>query len=173
MKKITAHSQKGQTLIEVVVAIVVASFFLVSLTTLIIDIYQNLNNNQNDGQALQFSQEGMEYLRSQQSELFSVSGTNYCLNTLSLSSIVQPISCTSATTSTLKDALGIQYLRTFSIGIEGSGKCTQTVDTYQIYPVEVDTGWHDSKCAAANYFCHISRIATCLSNAMTLPIQGL
>ncbi len=190
--------QKGQTLIEMLLAIVVASFLLVALTAIILTTFTNINNNQNDSTALQFAQSGMEYMKSQaqQNPVFlsnlSNQGANFCLGSTSITESAQgptptpdtngninPLQqCSSGTIPPaylLVDSIGQLYLR--QVGITPNGSPCTSGGPYTNYLVEVSVGWHDNKCSPSspldsNYYCRITTLDTCISNTNALPTSG-
>ena len=190
--------QKGQTLIEMLLAIVVASFLLVALTAIILTTFTNINNNQNDSTALQFAQSGMEYMKSQaqQNPIFlsnlASKGANFCLGSTSTTEsahgptptpdsngITNPLQqCPSSSIPAsylLVDSIGQLYLR--QVNITAGGNPCVSGGVYTNYLVEVSVGWHDNKCSPSsssnsNYFCRITKLDTCISNTNALPTLG-
>lgn len=175
------NEQRGQTLVEMLLAIIIAAFLLVALTALILATFTNLNNNQNNSTALQFAQSGMEYIKNQEqlNPYFLNNSNNQgttCLGSISSSDQSGATDglqlCTSSSNPPylLQDSLGQQYLRQVTVTPNG-GSCTSSAP-YQNYLVDVSVGWHDNKCSLSNTFCRITKLDTCISNINAIPTNG-
>ncbi len=156
----------GQTLIEVLVALGTAVVIISAITVAVLSALSNSEFENNQSLATDYSQQGMEIVRSMRNNNYGdfkkLSGT-YCLAK----------SCTS-----LSDSQGA------SCGPKGVS-CGQNVDLF-VREVAIDTSennncvvngthftqatttvyWADSKCTSrTNLFCHKVAITGCLSDA--------
>ncbi len=190
--------QGGQTLIEMLLAIVVASFLLVAITSIILATFTNINNNQNGSTALQFAQTGMEYIKTQaqQNPTFLnnlvTQGANFCLGSTSttesthgptptpdsngsINPLQQCASNSIPSAYLLVDSIGQLYLR--QVNVTTGGNPCLSGSSYTNYLIEVTVGWHDNKCSSSSsssssYFCRLTKLDTCISNTDALPTAG-
>lgn len=147
---------KGQTLIEILVALGIIAVIVTALTAVVITSLGNTRYGKDQNLALQYAQEGLEVVRSIRDENYNVfaslSNGDYCL---SKNSRTLTTSCSSANVD--------NYLR--RVNIENSG-CAAGITR-----VKVMVSWQDSKCSASMPFCHDVDLATCLSAVN--PLSGL
>ena len=151
--------EKGQTLVEALIALGVA---IVIISATVISVISSLSSTQftkNQNQANHFAQEGMEIVRgirnSSWVSFLNLSSTYYCLST-------------SSATLTPRGAGGC----TQNIGIfvrevvieHSSPSCIGTSR------VTVNVSWSDSKCTdSSNTFCHKVTLISCFGNNNAVP----
>lgn len=170
MAQFLYNKYKGQTVLEVVVALGAGIVVLSALTMAVVTSLNNAAQSNSETQAGQFAEQGIEIMRGMRDNNYvsfsSLSGT-YCL----------AASCSAATT-----ALGTCGPRTTSCGTNVSNKFVREVQVEQntsaclvsnVTPapgskqtrVIVNVAWTDNKCKDANDpYCHVTSLDTCLSN---------
>lgn len=164
-------NQKGQTLLEILLAFSVS---ILVLSTVILGIITSLSNTQytkNQGLANSYAQEGMAIVRqirdSSWPDFYSKNG-DYCLpqNAVSLGD----------TNSDCKQAgkVGEIFVRSIKIEKNSSDYCSEGIPpTPTLTPatilsgsrVTVKVSWTDNKCPSSdNIYCHKVELITCFSN---------
>ena len=152
---------KGQTLIEVLVALGLIGVVATALAGLVVISMGGTRNSKNQNLATQYAQEGMEVIRQRRDNDYVafrgiVTGT-YCLDA---GSITLNPDCTTANIT----ANGNNFLRKVTIGQSAATRCAPDVAR-----VTVTVSWQDSKCSVANIFCHTSKMESCLSSVNPVP----
>lgn len=151
-------NQKGQTLIELLVAL---SILVIVITTVAVSLTTSLNNAQasrTSTLATKYAQEGVEHVRSLRDASYTTFRTYnglYCLGKDQQSLGTVQSSCTTANYD--------QFIR--SVRIEQNVGCgTNTAR------VTVLVSWKDGKCPT-NSYCHTAQHVSCLStvNRVTAP----
>lgn len=154
-------NQKGQTLIEVLVAMATAVAVMSAIAVTVITSLSNVEFTKNQNLATQYSREGLEVVkrlaRSNWSQFITTyNARNYCL-------------AKGQTTPTAMGPNGCgQNVDTFrrQIDIElNSGSCDSNARVTSI------VSWFDSKCGSGNVFCHEVRLDSCVANIN--PIGGV
>lgn len=142
---------KGQTLIEVMVAMAVGVLVLTAITSSVLTSLVNSRVSSESNEASQFVQQGLEIARSSRT---AAAGT-YCLDegTDKLTGIPQG-TCTTAN-------INGKYIRTVDVQKGTAGECGIDVNK-----AVVTVKWTDSKCTDGAY-CHKSVVSTCV-NALAL-----
>lgn len=147
---------RGQTLIEVLIAMAMGLVVVSAITIAVISALNNAQFSKNQNLATQYAQEGMEVARrAKNSNNLLVGNYNYCL---------------AGGSTTLELRLG--------------GSCGQNINNFFVR--EVDTAvplsdpcpnqlkatvfvqWKDSKCTGAN-FCNEVRLVSCFSDFNVVP----
>ncbi len=148
---------KGQTLIEVLVALGIIAVIVTALTAVVITSLGNTRYGKDQNLALQYAQEGLEVVRSIRDENYNVFASlangDYCL--AKNSRTLNTTGCANANVD--------NYLRRVNIANSG---CAAGITR-----VTVMVAWRDSKCPASSPFCHDVDLATCLSAVN--PLSGL
>ncbi len=148
---------KGQTLIEVLIALGVVAVIVSSIAALITTSLSNAQFGRNQNQASVYGQEGMELVRrirdSDYPTFTTYTGT-YCVAKDQTTLGVASGSCTTPNIDTL-------FIRSIQIEQGGCG--------VNLARVIVSVSWNDSKCQAGNS-CHKSQLSSCFSTVN--PIQG-
>ncbi len=150
------NSQSGQTIIEAVVALMTILLIMTAIAIVIISGLYNSRFIKNQNEANKYAQEGMEFVRSIQTndiEQFASYGLNstYCLDEANSRLTTSGCSATGVNT-------GTSYNRTVVLS-GGGGKCPGTQAL-----VTVTVSWVSSKCTAGT-FCHKSQLVACLPYA--------
>lgn len=159
-------SQKGQTLMEALVALGTA---VVVMTAIAISVTTALNNAlyaKTQNQAAQYAQEGMEYMRAFRNSNYQTfssyaNGNIYCLKkpiTIPLEQRQLPNPCPLIDKVFDREAV----LRPSNTDL--LNKCGTVPN--QTIQVTVSVKWSDSKCTDSNNsFCHQVELNTCLSDS--------
>lgn len=146
--------EKGQTLIEVVIALATSVGVISAIVVAVMSSLNNTEFTKNQNLASAFSQQGMEIVRSTAkinwASFLTYNKVYYCLSK----------------NSTILTAMGSngcgQNVDIFSRGIEiwkDSSDCQNEVKVIST------VSWSDSKCTSANdLFCHKVKINSCLAN---------
>lgn len=142
---------KGQTLIEVMVAMAVGVLVLTAITSSVLTSLVNSRVSSESNEAAQYVQQGIEIARSSRT---AAAGT-YCLDkgTDKLSGVPQG-TCTTAN-------INGKYIRTVDVVPGSASDCGITVNK-----AVVTVKWTDSKCTNGAY-CHKSVVSSCV-NAIAL-----
>lgn len=151
---------KGETLVEVLVALGIITVVASALVGVVVTSMGNTRFSKDQNQATQYAQEGMEIVRQKRDDDYVVfraiaTGT-YCLDGSGANNLVQP--CIDVAN------VGGSYLRKVTIGQSAATRCALDVAR-----VTVTVSWQDSKCPAANMFCHASKLESCLSSVNPVP----
>ncbi len=155
---------KGQTLLEITVAL---GAILITLAAIAVVVTASVNNSvfiKNQTQSGKYAQQGMEYVRylrnNNPSTYLGLSGT-YCFDDGNIfRSITNPTNPCDITKVNLAGA----FIRTavFDTGAE-CGSANR---------VTVNVSWSSGKCQGANRFCHKSSLVSCFSD-QTNPVPAL
>ena len=140
---------KGDTLVEVLVALAVATVVISALTSLGIVTINNVRYIKDEDQSTKYAQEGMETVRNIRDSnylAFRNYDGRYCLGTdPTLTNAVA-----SCTITNLED----HYIRSVQVTRNGCGG--------NLSSVTVTVAWSDTKCLSGTY-CHSSKISSCFS----------
>jgi len=149
--------QRGQTIIEAVVALMTILLIITAIAIVIVNGLYNSTFIKNQNQANKYAQRGIEFVRNiQKNDLTTFASFNqnatYCIdeenNTL--------------TTTSCSDTgvnLGTTFNRTVVFSPSG-GQCPNTE-----IKVTVRVKWVSTKCPASNTFCHKSELIACMPYA--------
>ncbi len=158
-------NNKGQTLIEVLVALTIGVLILTSIVTAVISALSNAQYTKNQTDANTYVQEAMDFIKSLRNTDYAtfknLSG-NYCFAS----------SCTSLN-STIGDPCGPKsvscgqnigvFVREIQV-IQNSISCGQGGNENET-DVKATVSWSDSKCtSSSNLYCHQVSAESCFSN---------
>ena len=153
--------QRGQTIIEAVVALMTIMIILTAIAIVIVNGLYNSRFIKNQNEANKYSQQGMEFVRNiQKNNIEQFAGlvgaalaadpgfTTYCIS----GSTLTTDNCSPTVVNTAD-----VYIRTiaFSPGID---KCDDRSEILTTVTVK----WSSSKCSSNNTFCHKSELVSCL-----------
>lgn len=148
---------KGDTLIEVLVALGLITVVITALAGVVITSMGNTQFSKNQNTATQYAQEGMEIIRRIRDDNYvnfrNIASATYCFDE-GVMALPLPPNCTSANVSG-------SFLRKVTI--------TQNGCAVNVANVTVTVSWQDSKCPAINAFCHASRLESCFSTINPVP----
>lgn len=166
---------RGQTLVEVVVALGAAVIILAALTIAVVTGLHNASQSSSQGFSTQAAAAGMELVQKMRDNdwatLSSLSGT-YCL-----ADSCSSLSETSGTCGPKVGSCGVNYnnlyVREVTIA-QNAASCLTTSPTPSApvsqVKVDVTVSWRDSKCTnPSNPYCHSSSLESCLSNVYSKP----
>jgi|SRR5579885_2848272 len=148
-------SHKGQTLVEMLIALGILVMLLSSAVALVSSTLHNAQAVTSETQATKYAQEGMEIVHQIRDTNYvgfrKYSGT-YCLgqNQTTLGSAV--VSCTSANVG--------NFIRSVQIQQNGCGNT--------IAKISVIVAWQDSKCSG-NTYCQNVPLVSCLTTVNPIP----
>jgi type II secretory pathway pseudopilin PulG len=149
-------SMKGQTLIEVLVALSVIVILVSMITMVIISSLNNAQFSRDQDLATNYAQEGMEIVRKVRNSNYT-SFKNYSgIYCLAKGSLVLPSSSANCTTPNVD-----KFIR--KVQIEQTPGCNTNVAK-----VTVSVSWTDAKCQTGNLYCHASDLVSCLSSVNPL-----
>jgi len=154
--QINRSNSKGQTLIEVIVALGVIALVATAITTVMTSTLNNAEFSNDQSLATKYAQEAMEILHSVRDNnytQFAKYNGNYCLNQ-------GEITLTQGNCST--PTIVNTFIRTVTI----NQASTCGANSAQ---VTVSVAWTDGKCAH-NVYCHASILISCLSTVN--PVTG-
>ncbi len=159
--------QKGQTIIEAVVALMIILLIITAISIVIVNGLYNSKFIKNQNEANKLAQQGIEFARDLQSnnlgsEAEAGSFIYYVKQNV-------PYYCLDTTTNSLKPDCnptgvntGTSYNRTLYF-TQSDGNCQKPEDTPgKSVLVTVDVKWSTSKCPSNNTFCHESKLQACL-----------
>lgn len=166
---------KGQTMIEVIVALGAAVVILSALTMAVITGLHNASQSSSELLSTQYAQGGMETAQKMRDNdwatLSSLSGT-YCLAD-SCSAISETGSSCGPKLGSCGVNVGDQYVREVTFTKDAPSCLTATpVPSAPVSQMKVDVtvSWRDSKCTDPNdQYCHKTSITSCLSNLYSKP----
>lgn len=156
----TIHLQKGQTIIEAVVALVTILLILTAIAVVIVSGLYNSTYIKNQNEANKFAQQGMELVRNiQQNSLSTFKGyvdsaVLYCIDDQTSSLYSQD--CTNTGVNT-----GSSFNRTIEF-TKNASECNNSNQATQSLKVNVTVRWSSSKCPADNTYCHKSELVSCM-----------
>lgn len=160
---------KGQTLIEVLVALGTGIVVISAIAVAVITSINNLSYGRNQNSATQYAQEGMEIVRRIRNTNTSFGSYNgeYCLpsGSSSLSSVAgncsSPIDCAPPN-------INNTFIRRVCVN-QGDSSCNQQGNaSTQTTKVTVDVFWSDGKCSAQNPYCHSSSLNSCFVGSSSI-----
>lgn len=153
-------SQKGQTIIEAVVALMTILIILTAIAIVIVNALYNSRFIKNQNEANKYAQQGMEFVRNlQQNDLEQfasyvldengeVEYSTYCID--DVTQTLTP-NCNESTVNVAET-----YNRSIAFSPVGA-KCHVSEIT-----TTVTVKWSTSKCASTNRFCHESKLESCI-----------
>lgn len=173
----TFSSQKGQTLIEVLVGLAAAVAVLSAITTTTLSSLHNSQFGRNQNLANTYAQQGLEVVR-------NIHATDY-----STFSNLSGIYCFAQSCNTINpsDVGGIcgkisgnrcpgifnygEFIRTVTVhaGDAESAKCNTSGSTVNT-KVDVSLSWSDERCTdRTNLYCHSVTHSSCFNDAEVVP----
>lgn len=173
--------EKGQTLIEVVVAFAAAAVVIVAISGAVLSSMNNAQFSKNQNQAFSYAQEGMELmkqLRNANWTLFSSYGTDYyCLDKGGTTLFPKDLAIQGCSHdgSNAQNIDGV-YVRQIDIE-KNASSCNPIPPTPTPPPppinatkVTVTVSWSDSQCRnASTIYCHSSQLVSCFTNFTLVP----
>ncbi|MBI2028735.1 MAG: hypothetical protein HYT07_03960 [Candidatus Levybacteria bacterium] len=155
-------NQKGQTLLETLLALSAAVFILSAITSVVISSLSNTTFTKNQNLANQYAQEGLEVIRQIKSSswaTFSGLASNNCLP--------QSKILTASSNCIMDGIVGI-FIRAIDID-HVSSECPDSGGNPIGSKVASTVFWSDGKCPAGNPYCHKVEIISCFYNIEVKP----
>lgn len=155
--------EKGQTLIEALVALAAAVAVVYAISTAVISALSNAQFSKNQVLATQYAQQGIEIVRQIRDSDWTTFSTYladvtnyYCLDKNSKSLRPQGLGC---------GLNADNFIREVQIQ-KNSSDCRppSPFRTTNAARVTVIVKWSDGKCAAGDAYCHKVQLASCLSD---------
>jgi len=157
IKSLFLIQQRGQTLIEVLVALSILGVVITVITSIIINSLNNVQHGKDQFMATKYAQDGVEFVRTVRDADYTgfknYSGT-YCFGKNQGALGVSAGNCTTPNVNS--------FIR--SVVVEQTPGCGTNVAK-----VTVVVTWTDSKCVN-NTYCHKSEQVSCLSTVE--PVQA-
>lgn len=147
-------SERGQTLIEAIVALVTILLIVTAIAIVIVNSLYNSQFIKNQNEANKYAQEGIELVRNIQKNDLSAfasfdQNATYCIDR-------DNNALTSTECSTTSVNTGSSHVRTIVFS-PGAGEC----DASEVRVV-VRVAWSSTKCPTENTFCHSSELISCM-----------
>lgn len=154
--------ERGQTLVEVLVAMATAVAVLSAIAITVVSSLSNIEFTKNQNQATQYSREGLEVVRrlarSNWTTFESYNATDYCLGkSQTVLSAMGPNGCGQNVDNTFVRKIEIEQNST---SCQSNAKITSVVS------------WSDSKCGSDNVFCHEVTLDSCIANINSVSFEG-
>lgn len=157
--------ERGQTLIEVLVALAAAVAVISAIAVTVVTSLANVEFTKNQNLATAYSREGLETVtklaRANWSSFFSLTAVYYCLS--KGSSILTAMGANGCGQNIGENNERLIFVRQINIE-QNSAACSNNSKVTSI------VSWSSSKCSTASVFCHEVRLDSCLAN--TNPIQA-
>lgn len=158
--------EKGQTLIEALVALGAAVLVLSAITVAVISALNNTQYTKNQNLATQYAQQGIEIMRqinqSSWETFSSYNARRYCLaqgDTFPCPLGSATGSCSQSSQTSCGQNYGI-FVREVDIAQGSEASCSD-----ESIGVTVIVSWSDGKCTdPGNVYCHNVKLNSCLSN---------
>jgi len=153
--------ERGQTLIEALVALGAAVVVLSAITVAVISALNNVEYSKNQNLATQYAQQGLEIMR-------HLSDTNWSVFSAKISSTY----CLAKDSNLLSDYLNscAQNVDIFAREVDitqSSPTCFGSSSSSDSVLVKVKVSWTDGKCNVGNANCHNVILESCFSNHNT------
>lgn len=154
------RGQRGQSLIEVLIALAAAVAIVAAIAVAVITSLSNVEFTKNQNLATQYSREGIEIVRQMAKDNWTsfsnLNSVNYCLAQGSTTLTVMNAGGCGKNVSIFVRQITINQN---AISCSGSTKIISSVS------------WSDSKCLIGNIFCHQVSVESCLAkiNTITSP----
>lgn len=175
-----AFFQKGQTLIEVLVALTAATVIIAAIVTASLNSLNNSEYSRDQGAATQYTQQGMEIIRSMRNiDIASLSAqylpdSTYCLAKTCTSLTPSNSSCWQKNTNCGQNV--DKFVREVTI-LRAQTDCNTSptpIGSPGVFAsnvkVIVKTAWFDPKCTdSTNPFCHSVVQSSCFSDFTIIP----
>lgn len=160
---------KGQTIIEVLIALGVGVVILTALTSIVLSSLTNVQRSSSESDAARLAQEGMEVVKSMRSNdwnTYSSLSGDYCL-AASCSAITTTVSACGPKTTTCGLNVASKYVREVNVSVNNAS-CVPpgatVTQSSRFNKVTVLVNFGDNKCTDPNNpYCHTSAIESCLS----------
>lgn len=153
------RSEKGQSLIEVLVALAASVAVVSAIAVTVITSLNNAQYTKNQNLATEYSRQGMEMVRqiakNNWSNFLTYTNRDYCLNKDSSSlTVMTGLNCSLNINGIFDRKITIIQLGS----LPASSYCTSSVEVIST------VSWSDSKCQTGNVLCHEVKLRSCLAD---------
>lgn len=165
--------QKGQTLIEVLIALGAAVAVVVAISTVVISALNNAQFSRSQVLSVQHAQEGIELMRKLRDSDFAAfsnfSEGEYCFNQNAVTLTPKGVGCGQNVDSFFIREIEIDKNST-SCNPQQPPVPTPTIAPTNGTRITSTVFWSDSKCTTpGNLFCHETQQVTCLTDYTIIP----
>ncbi len=170
--------EKGQTIIEVLIALSTAVVIVSAITAAILTSLRNVQSTQTQTSATRYAQQGMEYMRYMRDTNYATfnalsQNTTYCLGKDSSALVLSSSPYTSPNCGDNVDLFSRAIL------LEKTSAYCAPVTPGALTPTPINTGtkvtvivsWTDSNCTNSSR-CHQSKLESCLSDITVVATPG-
>lgn len=159
---------KGETIIEVVIAIGAAMIILTALTTMMLRSLNNATEGSSRTMATQYAQDGLEIMRNMKDNSWSTL-VNLPTSTYCLADSCSTLSPTAGTCGKKVSTCGVNVANTFvrEVAInQNDGTCmpTNPMSGKKFIRVVTSVSYKDTNCPSSNLYCHTIQVESCLTN---------
>jgi type II secretory pathway pseudopilin PulG len=153
------NKQKGQIMVEALIALGVAVVIIAAITSMIISALSSAVAAKNQDLATQYAKQGMEVLRNMSktnwTKFSSIdSGDTPCLDKDSN----EPTEIKVGEQKDCGQNIDAFFIRRIDIDKTLASKCSDSI------MIKVSVFWRDSKCTSDDLFCHSVNLESCFSN---------
>lgn len=161
-------TMKGQTIVEVMVALGAGAIILSAMSVLVLNALKNSTQSSQQSKAVGYAQEGMEIARQMKDNswpTYSLLSGSYCIAS-SCTAIESSGTACGPKSSSCTANINNLYVREVTISQNYSGCQPQTPVAGVTYSkVTSKVSWSDTSCKdASNPYCHSTQLESCLSN---------
>lgn len=164
--KKSTHLFRGQSMIEVLVALGAAVIIISSITTAVITSLNNTQFSESQNMATHYAQQGLDQMRQLRDNdygTFEGSVGIYCLGE---NQLLQQDNNTCR-----PNVYENRFIRTIEL-INPSGddnKCNENNPSLTLTQVTSTVAWTDGKCQSTKPYCHEVSLVSCLSSVTAAP----
>lgn len=161
-------NMKGETIIEVVVALGAGIVILTALTLMMLRSLNNATEGSSRTLATQYAQEGVETVvkmkDSNWSTLSNLPSNTYCLAS-SCSSLISTAGSCGVKVSTCGANIGTNFIREIVIS-QDDPKCVppNPLSGRKFIRAVANVSYRDSNCGGSNPYCHTISVESCVTN---------
>ncbi len=157
-------NDKGQSLIEVMVALSVAVVVMTAIVASVVIAIANSQFSKSQNLANHYARQGMEFLRqlarSDWNNFISYDNEKYCLTEDQLLYEIESTTCDGSRINNFKREVEIYHESDDCVIVNSPDKGSKVV---------VVVLWNDGKCQSEGAFCHEVRLDSCMQNINLLP----
>ncbi len=152
------NSQKGQSLIEVLIALAAAVAVVAAIAVTVVTSLSNVDFTKNQNLATQYSGEGLAVIRQLAKNNWTnftstYQAPNYCLDKAGVLTVMQGLEC--------NQNVGI-FKRQIILKQDDMTECSSNLK------IESKVFWSDSRCLEGEVFCHDVSLESCLADINTI-----
>lgn len=157
-------NDKGQSLVEVMVALSVAIVVMTAIVMSVVVAIANSQFSKSQNLASHYARQGIEHLRqlsrTDWNNFTSYSSQRYCLTDDFMLYDIESTTCGDSRINNFKREVEIYH---------ESDDCAVVNSIERGSKVVAIVSWNDGKCQSGNLFCHEVRLDSCLRNINLVP----